>query len=158
MRSMPASWSAGSRRAARGSAPRRPSAAPRSPGTGRPPGRSRRHVPSWRWRRQAMATTIRDRLVVSAEVASGLAEGWPVVALESTLISHGLPYPQNLEVAAASEAAARAAGAVPATIAIHGGRLLVGLDAAALESLATAPPGTVRKAARPSLAAALADG
>ena len=92
------------------------------------------------------------------EVSAALAEGRPVVALESTLISHGLPYPQNLEVASASEAAVRAAGAVPATVAIHGGRLLVGLDEAALLALATAPAGSVRKAARPSLAAALTGG
>src|SRR6185503_1190466 len=72
--------------------------------------------------------------------------------------SHGLPYPQNLEVARASEAAVREAGAVPATVAIQGGRLLVGLDEAALLALATAPAGSVRKAARPSLAAALAGG
>ena len=101
---------------------------------------------------------IGDRLDVIPEVAAALGEGRPVVALESTLISHGLPYPQNLEVARASEAAVRASGAVPATIAIHAGRLLVGLDEAALEALATAPPGSVRKASRPSLAAALADG
>src|SRR3954451_16738281 len=84
--------------------------------------------------------------------------GRAVVGLESTLISHGLPYPENVEVATASEAAVRDAGAVPATVAIHEGRLLVGLDAAALLALATAPAGSVRKAARPSLAAALADG
>lgn len=101
---------------------------------------------------------IGDRLQVAAEVAAALADGRPVVALESTLISHGLPYPQNLEVARASEAAVRESGAVPATVAIHRGRLLVGLDEAALEALATAPTGSVRKAARPSLAIALADG
>lgn len=101
---------------------------------------------------------ITDRLDISPEVATALAGGRPVVALESTLISHGLPYPQNLEVAGASEAAVRASGAVPATVAIHAGRLLVGLDEAALLALATAPEGSVRKAARPSLAAALADG
>jgi pseudouridine-5'-phosphate glycosidase len=105
-----------------------------------------------------VAATIRDRLAVSAEVATALAEGRPVVALESTLISHGLPYPQNLDVATASEAAVRGAGAVPATVAVHAGRLLVGLDGAALEALATATAGSVRKAARPSLAAALAGG
>jgi len=87
-----------------------------------------------------------------------VASGRPVVALESTLISHGLPYPQNLEVARASEAAVRESGAVPATVAIHEGRLLVGLDDAALEALATAPVGSVLKAARPSLAVALAGG
>jgi pseudouridine-5'-phosphate glycosidase len=80
------------------------------------------------------------------------------VALESTLISHGLPYPQNLEVASASEEAVRSSGAVPATVAVHDGALLVGLEAAALEALATAPAGSVRKAARPSLAVALAEG
>jgi pseudouridine-5'-phosphate glycosidase len=101
---------------------------------------------------------IGHRLVVGSEVADALAAGVPVVALESTLISHGLPYPQNLEVARASEAAIRESGAVPATVAIHDGRLLVGLDDAALEALATAPAGSVRKAARPSLAVALAGG
>ena len=80
------------------------------------------------------------------------------MALESTLISHGLPYPQNLDVARASEAAVRAAGAVPATVAVRDGRLLVGLEPADLEALATAPAGSVRKAARPSLAAAFAAG
>jgi pseudouridylate synthase len=101
---------------------------------------------------------IGERLVVGEEVVKAVAEGRPVVALESTLISHGLPYPQNLEVARASEAAVRESGAVPATVAIHGGRLLVGLDDAALEALATAPAGSVLKAARPSLAVALAGG
>jgi pseudouridylate synthase len=101
---------------------------------------------------------ITDRLDISLEVSAALAEGRPVVALESTLISHGLPYPENLEVATASEAAVRGAGAVPATVAIHGGRLLVGLDERGLGALATAPVGSVRKAARPSLAAAIADG
>ena len=102
---------------------------------------------------------VTDRLVVAPEVATALAEGRPVVALESTLISHGLPYPQNLEVASASEAAVRETdGAVPATVAIRDGALLVGLDEAALESLATAPAGSVRKAARPTLAVALTEG
>jgi pseudouridine-5'-phosphate glycosidase len=91
-------------------------------------------------------------------VAAALAEGRPVVALESTLISHGLPYPHNLEVARASEAAIRARGAVPATVAIHDGRLLVGLDDGALEALATEPPGSVVKAARPNLAFAMGRG
>ena len=99
-----------------------------------------------------------DRLLVAPEVASALRDGTPVVALESTLISHGLPYPQNIEVASASEAAVRESGAVPATVAIHDGRVLVGLDTDALHALATAPAGTVRKAARPSLAIALSEG
>ncbi|HET7702445.1 MAG TPA: pseudouridine-5'-phosphate glycosidase [Candidatus Limnocylindrales bacterium] len=101
---------------------------------------------------------ITDRLLVAPDVAAALADGRPVVALESTLISHGLPWPQNLEVARASEAAVLESGAVPATVAIRDGRLLVGLDEAGLEALATAPGGSVRKAARPSLAIALAGG
>ncbi|MGH2465817.1 MAG: pseudouridine-5'-phosphate glycosidase [Candidatus Limnocylindrales bacterium] len=101
---------------------------------------------------------LRERLRVSPEVADALRSGGPLVALESTLISHGLPYPDNAAVARASEEAVRASGATPATVAIHGGRILVGLDDGALEALATAPAGSVLKAARPSLAAALAGG
>jgi pseudouridine-5'-phosphate glycosidase len=102
--------------------------------------------------------TVTERLSITPEVAAALGAGAPVVALESTLISHGLPYPQNLEVAIESEAAVRSSGAVPATVALHDGRILIGLDRSSLEGLATAPAGTVRKAARPSLAAALAAG
>jgi pseudouridine-5'-phosphate glycosidase len=106
-----------------------------------------------------VSPSVADRLVIAPEVAAALAEGRPVVALESTLISHGLPYPENLDVASASETAVRETpGAVPATVAIRDGRLLVGLESAALEALATAPEGSVRKAARPSLAIALAAG
>lgn len=102
-----------------------------------------------------MTPSLRDRLSLAAEVAEALAAGRPVVALESTLISHGLPYPENVDVARASEAAVREAGAIPATIAIRDGRVLVGLDDAALEALGGAPPGSVLKAARPSLSAAV---
>jgi pseudouridylate synthase len=102
------------------------------------------------------AVRVGDRLSVSTEVAAALAGGRPVVALESTLISHGLPYPQNIEVARASEAAVRAGGATPATVAIRDGQLLIGLDDVALEQLAQAS--NVFKAARPSLAIALARG
>jgi pseudouridine-5'-phosphate glycosidase len=70
------------------------------------------------------------------EVRDALAAGRPVVALESTIISHGLPRPRNLEVAREIEAAVRAGGAVPATIAVLGGEVRVGLDAAALEAVA----------------------
>lgn len=106
-------------------------------------------------------TILRDmttRLQVAPEVQRALVSGAPVVALESTLISHGLPYPQNLDVASNAEAAVRAAGAVPATIAVHDGRLLVGLTRTELETLATAPRSSVRKAARPSLAHAIVAG
>jgi pseudouridine-5'-phosphate glycosidase len=69
-----------------------------------------------------------DELIVRApEVAEAQAAGRPVVALESTIITHGMPYPQNLETARAVEAQVRAAGATPATIAVMGGRLHVGL-------------------------------
>ena len=102
-----------------------------------------------------MTASLRDRLTIAPEISRDLAAGGPVVALESTLISHGLPYPHNVQVARASEAAVRESGAVPATIAIRDGRVLVGLDDAALEALATAPSGSVLKAARPSLSAAL---
>jgi pseudouridine-5'-phosphate glycosidase len=98
---------------------------------------------------------VAGRLEIQAEVAEALVAGKPVVALESTLISHGLAYPANLEVAAASEVAVRESGAVPATIAVRDGRLLVGLDASALQELATAERGSVMKAARPSLGVAI---
>ncbi|MCJ7712178.1 MAG: pseudouridine-5'-phosphate glycosidase [Chloroflexi bacterium] len=101
---------------------------------------------------------IPDRLAIAPEVADALREGRPVVALESTLISHGLPYPQNVEVATASEAAVRSAGAVPATVALNKGRLLVGLSADELHALATAPAGSVRKVSRPNLGLAIASG
>ena len=99
---------------------------------------------------------LRSHLAIAPEVAEALATGRPVVALESTLVSHGLPHPQNLEVARAAEAAVREAGAVPATIAVGDGRIFVGLDDAVLEALAVTAG--VRKVARPTLAAALADG
>jgi pseudouridine-5'-phosphate glycosidase len=98
---------------------------------------------------------IRERLSIDPGVEAAFRSGRPVVALESTLISHGLPFPQNLDVACAAEAAVAAAGAVPATIAIRDGRILVGLDRDDLAALAKAPPGSVLKAARPNLAAAL---
>jgi pseudouridine-5'-phosphate glycosidase len=100
--------------------------------------------------------TLGERLEIMPEVADAIAVGRPVVALESTLISHGLPYPQNVEVALASEAAVRESGSVPATVAIRAGRVLVGLASSDLEALATAPAERVVKAARPSLAVALA--
>jgi len=103
-------------------------------------------------------SSIADRLVLLPAVRAALDAGRPVVALESTLISHGLAHPHNVAVARASEAAVRESGAVPATIAIRGGRLLVGLSDADLEALGTAPAGSVVKAARPNLAAALAGG
>ena len=66
-------------------------------------------------------------LVVSPEVQQAVAEGKPVVALESTIISHGMPYPKNVETALNVEKIIRENGAVPATIAIIGGKLTVGI-------------------------------
>ena len=98
----------------------------------------------------------RSPLTISAEVGDALAAGRPVVALESTLITHGLPAPANLAVALASEAAVRREGATPATIAIRGGRLLVGLSADELALLAAATGAA--KASRHNLAAVLGGG
>jgi pseudouridine-5'-phosphate glycosidase len=77
-----------------------------------------------------------DLLVVSPEVRAALADGRPVVALESTIISHGLPRPENLRVAAEVEDIVRSRGAVPATVAILDGHVLVGLDDSLLEQVA----------------------
>lgn len=95
-----------------------------------------------------------DWLRVSDEVRAAVASGRPVVALESTLIAHGLPWPVNLETARESEAAVREAGAVPATIAVLDGVPTVGLSEGQLELLAQAEG--VRKASRRDLAAAVA--
>jgi pseudouridine-5'-phosphate glycosidase len=73
---------------------------------------------------------------IAPEVAEALAGGRPVVALESTLISHGLPRPRNLAVAYEAEAAVRAGGAVPATVALVAGEVRVGLDEATLGAVA----------------------
>ncbi len=81
-------------------------------------------------------TTLHPSFVVSPDVEAAGLEGRPIVALESTIISHGFPWPQNLEVAREAEAAVRAEGAVPATIAIVDGAIRVGLDAREIEDLA----------------------
>src|SRR6476659_1342444 len=101
-------------------------------------------------RRRAMA--IPDWLTVTDEVEAALEAARPVVALESTLIAHGLPWPANLETARAAEDAVRAAGAVPATIAVWHGAPTVGLSAGQVEELAKAPG--VLKAGRRDLGAA----
>jgi pseudouridine-5'-phosphate glycosidase len=78
-------------------------------------------------------------LLFSPEVAAARNAGRPVVALESTIISHGMPYPQNVETARKVEQIIRDAGAVPATIAIMDGKICIGLSDAQLETLGTAP-------------------
>ncbi len=93
------------------------------------------------------------QLSIRTEVARAVAEGGPVVALESTLIAHGLPWPLNMETAFAAEAAVRAEGAVPATIAILNGVPTVGLSEEELHDLARDE--NVLKASRRDLAAAI---
>ncbi len=97
-----------------------------------------------------------SNLAFGPKVAEALRTGQPVVALESTLITHGLPYPDNLDTACAIEAAVCEAGAVPATIAILGGKIIVGLDATQLEYLATAQ--NVHKCSRRDLGTVVAQG
>lgn len=97
-----------------------------------------------------------DCLVFAPEVAAALREGAPVVALESTIITHGMPWPQNVETARAVEAEVRAHGAVPATMAVMGGRIHVGLTGAELEALGQAKG--VAKLSRADLAACVATG
>ena len=99
-------------------------------------------------------------LDVNPEVAAAIAAGKPVVALESTIISHGMPYPQNVETALKVEEIIRSNGAVPATIAILGGRLKAGLTKDEIEYLGKQGQ-KVAKASRrdlPILAARGADG
>ena len=100
---------------------------------------------------------LEQYLDVHPDVAAALAEGRPVVALESTIISHGMPYPQNVETALAVEELIRANGATPATIAIVGGRLKAGLTHEEIEHLGKAGA-QVAKASRRDLAVLVAQG
>ena len=79
---------------------------------------------------------MKSELIVSEEVAAAIAARRPVVALETTIVSHGMPWPQNIETALAVEAIVREGGAVPAAIAVIDGAIRVGLDRAMLERLA----------------------
>ena len=100
--------------------------------------------------------TVPLPLTYGGEVAAARAAGRPLVALESTIITHGMPFPANLETAREVEGAVREAGATPATIAVLDGRLHVGLDSAQLEALAQAS--SVAKLSRADLAVCLATG
>ena len=95
-------------------------------------------------------------LVFSPEVAAARAKGAPIVALESTIITHGMPFPQNVDTARLVEADVRAAGAVPATIAVMGGNILIGLRDQDLDALGQAE--AVMKLSRADLAACLSLG
>lgn len=93
---------------------------------------------------------------VSPDVREALDKNQAVVALESTLITHGLPYPLNVETALAMEAAARAGGAMPATIAVLDGVIVVGISEEQINHLAKLPEGGVRKCSRRDLPIAVA--
>jgi len=93
---------------------------------------------------------------LSEEVRDGLSSGQPVVALESTIVAHGMPYPANLETARAVEAIVREEGAVPATVAVIDGAVQVGCDLPTLERLASEPH--VAKVSRRDMPVVLAQG
>ena len=95
-------------------------------------------------------------LVLADEVQAALQEQRAVVALESTVIAHGLPYPANIEAARGMEQAIREQGAVPATVGIHDGKIVIGLSSAEIEYLATEHD--IQKVSRRDLAVTLATG
>lgn len=99
---------------------------------------------------------MNELIQLSPEVAAAREQGRPVVALESTIIAHGMPWPQNLETARQVEDVIRVEGAVPATIAVIGGRIRVGLTDAELQQLAQAPD--AMKLSRRDLPYAIATG
>lgn len=101
-------------------------------------------------------TTLSQILAFSPEVAAAQAAGQAIVALESTIITHGMPFPQNVETARAVEAEVRRHGAVPATIAVMGGRIHIGLTDDQLDGLGRAEG--VMKLSRADLAVCLAQG
>ena len=103
---------------------------------------------------------MKEHLIISPAVKAALMAGEPVVALESTIISHGMPYPQNVETALKVEETVREAGAVPATIAVIGGQLKAGLTAAEIEYLGKKGPAVTKASRRdlPVLVARGADG
>lgn len=90
-------------------------------------------------------------LTISNEVKIMVRQNRPVVALESTVIAHGLPYPQNVEIALAMENAVREAGAVPATIAILNGEMTVGIGEKGIKYLGSQRPESIRKCSRRDL-------
>src|SRR5437588_1396325 len=110
------------------------------------------YIHTYRGIMQAFSSYIK----LSDEVQAALQAQRPVVALESTVIAHGLPYPGNIEVALSMEAAIRAEGVIPATTGIHDGKIVSGLSRGDIERLGTAQH--VLKVSRRDLAVALATG
>ena len=105
-----------------------------------------------------IAANMNKKIILNSEIAKAQQENLPIVALESTVITHGLPYPANVETATAVEWAVREAGAIPATVAIIQGKLYVGLTADQLQYLGSRPVNSVRKCSRRDLPLALARG
>lgn len=101
-------------------------------------------------------TVMDDLIVMSSEVARARDAGGAIVALESTIITHGMPYPQNVETARAVETTLRGEGATPATIAVMGGKIHLGLEPETLDTLGQAR--NVAKLSRADLAMCLAQG
>ncbi len=99
---------------------------------------------------------MNSALTFTEEVADALAENRPVITMESTLITHGLPYPQNIEVATLMETKVREAGVTPATTAIINGRIHIGLTPDSLEWIATQPKETLMRCSRRNLPLAVA--
>lgn len=98
---------------------------------------------------------MHPHLTIRPDVAEALASGRPVVALESTLITHGLPYPDNVETALSMEAAVRESGAIPATVALLKGQVIVGLTTDQIEYLGKLPTNSIRKCSRRDFAIAV---
>jgi len=101
--------------------------------------------------RQDETVTMNPNLLIAPRVQAALQNNAPVAPLESTLITHGLPYPTNVETALAMERAVEEAGATPATIAIINGRMTVGLSHDEVDNLGQKPTGSVRKVSRRDL-------
>lgn len=95
-------------------------------------------------------------LDIAAEVADALADGAPVVALETTVITHGMDFPHNVETALAMEDAIRAGQACPATLGVVDGRIVVGMSASQIEAFGRAGPDTIAKCSRRDLPAVIA--
>jgi pseudouridylate synthase len=96
------------------------------------------------------------QLHVAADVADALSHGVPVIALETTVITHGMAFPHNVETALAMEDAIRAERACPATLGIVEGRVVVGMSVSQIEAFGSAEPGTITKCSRRDLPAVVA--
>lgn len=98
-----------------------------------------------------MENSAKKYYTISKEVQEAIKNGEPVVALESSIISHGMPYPTNLDVAAMAEETVRANGAVPATIGVYKGKIVVGMDADQRYAISNNPDDPAAKAMKASV-------